>query len=350
MEYSVIDNTTNLIGPLTMSFDITNKCMLKCLHCYNRSGDDLKRNELTDSEILRITENLSKFHMYSFCFCGGEALIRYELVLKMCEILKRTGTNLNIVSNGWLIDDEKVKKLKEVGMNHIQISVDGNNSQIHDYMRNVAGSFEKAINAIEVINKNDMNISVAFCPTSFNIDEFPLLVKRLSKYKHIIKIRVQPFMLLGRGSINNIYPSENQYRNLVKFIKKYNNSVSYPEIEWGDPIDHLIRWTNLGLKSILHGDIKSNGDLMVSPYLPIVVGNLRKHSYEEYWNSGLNRCWQIPLLKEIVPYYYSIGNLGSKVKNIPKIFFEDSIRFDLIDDNVFSNLDKYTLRNFFKEE
>ena len=30
-----------LIGPYQVSFDITNKCNLRCLHCYNNSGENL---------------------------------------------------------------------------------------------------------------------------------------------------------------------------------------------------------------------------------------------------------------------------------------------------------------------
>ena len=43
MKNVFIDNTEVLSAPLAMSIEITNKCMLKCLHCYNRSGDDLQR-------------------------------------------------------------------------------------------------------------------------------------------------------------------------------------------------------------------------------------------------------------------------------------------------------------------
>lgn len=38
-----------IVGPHQISFDITNKCNLRCLHCYNSSGENLaSQNELTD--------------------------------------------------------------------------------------------------------------------------------------------------------------------------------------------------------------------------------------------------------------------------------------------------------------
>mgnify|MGYP003452044044 CR=1 FL=1 len=42
-----------IVGPHQISFDITNKCNLRCLHCYNSSGENLaSQNELTDQEVL----------------------------------------------------------------------------------------------------------------------------------------------------------------------------------------------------------------------------------------------------------------------------------------------------------
>lgn len=39
-------------------------------------------------------------------------------------------------------------------------------------------------------------------------------------------------------------------------------------------------------------DVKSNGDIGVSAYFPISVGNCQKHSLKEYWNAGFNKIWQ----------------------------------------------------------
>ena len=140
-------------GPLTASFEITNKCMLRCLHCYNRSGNDLSRNELSDVEILDITNQLADIGLFSFCFCGGEPLTRFDLIIKMCSILKDNCNNLNMVTNGYLMDEQKAIKLKEAGLDLIQISIDGSNAKTHNHMRAVDGAFEKAINAINILNK-----------------------------------------------------------------------------------------------------------------------------------------------------------------------------------------------------
>ncbi len=53
---------------MEFTFEITNKCMLRCKHCFNRSGNDLIRSELSDKEVLSIIEQICKKEFYTFCF------------------------------------------------------------------------------------------------------------------------------------------------------------------------------------------------------------------------------------------------------------------------------------------
>ncbi|WP_317312234.1 radical SAM protein [Clostridium thermobutyricum] len=126
-----------------MSIDITNNCNLRCLNCFNRSGNDLIRNELSDEEFIIIDKEISENNLHTFCFCGGEHLLRYDLLLKMCDILSSHIYNINMVSNGYLMTKEKVLELKKHGMKHIQISIDGCSSKSHDYMRGVKVHMKK---------------------------------------------------------------------------------------------------------------------------------------------------------------------------------------------------------------
>mgnify|MGYP000727199620 FL=1 len=44
--------------------------------------------------------------------------------------------------------------------------------------------------------------------------------------------------------------------------------------------------------------VRSNGELIVDPYLPIILGNLKKHSFTEYWENGLYKMWQLEIVKK----------------------------------------------------
>ena len=95
-------------------------------------------------------------------------------------------------------------------------------------------------------------------------------------------------MIMGRASQNvkAIEATNDQYRDLVMEIRKMNMEGKDPQIDWGDPIDHLIRFRQKDLM-LTNAIVRSNGELIVDPYLPIILGNLKKHSFTEYWENGL---------------------------------------------------------------
>lgn len=74
----------------------------------------------------------------------------------------------------------------------------------------------------------------------------------------------------------------------IDTARKYDMEMSV-QVIWGDPIDHLIRFPNLTNLPMYYISVRANGDIVASPYLPLVVGNIRKHKFEEYWDGGLYR-------------------------------------------------------------
>jgi len=144
-----------LKGPLQIQFDITNKCNFRCLHCYNKSGENFVcNNELSDKEILKFIKDVKELSPFNICFCGGEPLLKVNLLLKAAKILKDYVPNISIVTNGYLLTEEILLKLFDVGINRIQISLDGNSKEVHELLRQKEGSFSKAISAIDLCIKH----------------------------------------------------------------------------------------------------------------------------------------------------------------------------------------------------
>ena len=335
-----------LKGPYQMSFDITNKCNFRCLHCFNRSGENpVIGRELTDDEVLEFAHDLANLRLFNFCFCGGEPFLRFELMCKVGEILSVSGSLVSFVSNGSLITEEKAKKLLESGVTRGQVSLDGDNPVSYERLRGVKGSFEKAVNAIKILKEAGFKeVDVAFCPTQWNINEVEstfLLCKELG----VSGFRVQPLMLLGRGKENaeTILPTPLQYRELVKKINYLKEKYLIPggtNIEWGDPVDHLIRFPTIVEHCSTFAGLKTDGSIQVSPYLPITVGNIRRHKFSEYWDNGLARMWEIPKVKELAGRVVSVKDMGKDYKDIPIVWFDEDIAIDIIDDNLLGGLDE----------
>jgi len=341
-----------LQGPYQMSFDITNKCNFHCLHCFNRSGENpIIKNELTDKESIEFAEDLSSIKLFNFCFCGGEPFLRFDLMCKMSKILSRSGSIVSFVSNGSLITKEKAYRLLDSGVTRAQVSLDGAREESYEKLRQVKGSFRKAVNAIKILKQTGFKeINVSFCPTKFNINEVRETYM-LAKSLGADSFRVQPLMILGRGLLNRslIMPSPQQYRELVRTINDLKNEYQNPDntqIEWGDPVDHLIRFPTVCEHCTTFIGVKADGSIQASPYLPIIVGNIRKHKFTEYWDKGLARMWEIPQVREMAKKVMSVADMGKKHNNMPMVWFEEDIKLDIIDDNLFGGTYDKSKTNF----
>lgn len=115
-----------LRAPHQVAFDITNNCNLRCLHCFNSSGEnDVISNELSDGEVLHFIEDLASMNLYNVCFCGGETLLRKELMCECIKILKPSGSHCTAVTNGLLANPATIQQLASAGFVGIQFSLDG---------------------------------------------------------------------------------------------------------------------------------------------------------------------------------------------------------------------------------
>lgn len=79
------------VGPYQLALDITNKCNLRCLHCYNASGENrVMEHELSDDEVIKFVKDILPMKLLNFCFCGGETLLRKELICKCIKMLSNS--------------------------------------------------------------------------------------------------------------------------------------------------------------------------------------------------------------------------------------------------------------------
>lgn len=337
---NVLDEDARVLrGPFQVALDITNRCNFRCMHCYNASGENYIKpsDELTDEEILDFATDLASLKPYNFCFCGGETLLRKDLMIEAAKILKTGCRYVSMVTNGYLVTPELAREIIENGITRIQVSLDGAGPNTHDRLRRQQGAFLKAVAAIQAFrDAGAHSIEAAFCPTRFNSQELPA-VYELCRQLGVGSLRVQPLMYLGRANkfIDELVPTNSQYRELVSIINKYKAACALPSIEWGDPIDHIIRFRTIISACVPHVNIKANGSITPTPYMPLTVGNIKRHRFSEYWNSGLIGVWQNPTVQEFAEHIQSVPDYCKASEDAPRVWFEEDVDIDLIDSDVF---------------
>ena len=122
-----IDSTLRLIA-----WEFTQKCNLNCLHCRGSATSNASSEELSLSESRSFVDSLEDFNNTPIViFSGGEPLIR-EDSFEVMEYASHRGLRVVLATNGVLIDRDKARTIKKIGVQRASISLDGANEKSHD--------------------------------------------------------------------------------------------------------------------------------------------------------------------------------------------------------------------------
>jgi MoaA/NifB/PqqE/SkfB family radical SAM enzyme len=329
------DKQTRIIsGPVQITFNITDHCMMKCKHCFNRNLS-VRRDEMSDWRVLKTFEEVTAMKPQHFCICGGEPLVRRNVAFKGAQLLIEAGTTVGMVSNGYLLNEGIANECSAIGLNQIQIGLDGFRAS-HDKLRGLQGAFKRAVKAIELLAAKGIRVTTSFSPTQFNISEFEKYVEFVNSLG-VSEVEVQPLILRGESFFNSdLLPSDGQYFKMVRFIRSYQHKLMSSSedqnchINWGDPVDHIMRFSKYLIKPTYSFGITATGKIIVSPYVPIVFGDINRHCLNHYWEAGLKKIWDMDYLKDRVKHIYGIQSLGTAM---PPVYYKKFAETDLIDDS-----------------
>jgi radical SAM protein with 4Fe4S-binding SPASM domain len=107
------------------------------------------KDVLTSSRLLSLFEELELMGTTLVLFSGGEPLLREDL-FDIIKFAHKRGMKTGIFTNGTLIDQKKAEMITHLGTDTC-ISVDGSKAALHDEIRGVKGSFQKAVEGITLL-------------------------------------------------------------------------------------------------------------------------------------------------------------------------------------------------------
>ncbi len=163
-------------APFQIVWNITRACNLKCAHCYENAGKR-DENELTRDEMNYGLEIISKAGVTSVAFSGGEPTINPHII-EYIKYAKELGLYPAMATNGYRLSNNNVcSKFVDAGLEFVQISIDGLNSETHDAFRGVEGSWDKAIEAVKNCIESDLFVEVSTTVTDHNINEVPEIIE-----------------------------------------------------------------------------------------------------------------------------------------------------------------------------
>ena len=157
-------------------WNLTNRCNLNCIHCYNRSGPgNGTPNELTTEEASAVIDDLATMGVPLILFTGGEPLLREDIWI-LADHARRRGIMTALSTNGTLITPDVAEEIKATGIGYAGISLDGATAETHNRFRGTPDAFERAIAAFAHCREAGVRCGVRVTLTTENYAELPALI------------------------------------------------------------------------------------------------------------------------------------------------------------------------------
>jgi radical SAM protein with 4Fe4S-binding SPASM domain len=157
-----------------LEFQITDRCNLRCRHCY--IGDSLNQ-DLPFEKILKILKEFEEIQGLRLLLSGGEPLL-HPRFWEINEVLRDHAFRSVLLSNGTLITKEIAKKLH---VHEVQVSLDGM-KEGHESIRG-KGAFEKTLHSIDHLQEADIRVSIATMIHGKNLNQFDSLASLIQSKK-----------------------------------------------------------------------------------------------------------------------------------------------------------------------
>jgi len=123
--------TKEIDGPRWLLAELTYKCPLQCPYCSNPTDYTQYARELSTSEWIKTMQQARDLGAVQLGFSGGEPLVRTDLE-QLVEAAREMGFYTNLITSGVGMDAERVARLKQAGLDHIQISFQASDEVLND--------------------------------------------------------------------------------------------------------------------------------------------------------------------------------------------------------------------------
>jgi MoaA/NifB/PqqE/SkfB family radical SAM enzyme len=276
--------------PLSLQFELTGRCNLKCRHCYNRSGDlppDMMTVERWKEISKEIVENGGIFECV---ISGGEPLLIGKGLFDIMDILHDDGTVFMLISNGFLMTQDIISRLKEYRYRWVQISIDGSTAKMHDELRQVEGSWEKAVHAALMIADAGIPLAIANTVTSATIEDLPEMA-RLAFECGASSLITGEIFPSGRGSINEELLLCNAERGRLWQLIEEQRSIYMNRMLIQRSMSNKVQLESVCDLPMAGAILRPNGDIRLDCLAPFVFGNVVAMPFCPQWKNKIN-SWQ----------------------------------------------------------
>jgi radical SAM protein with 4Fe4S-binding SPASM domain len=276
------DRALRLGVPFSAQVDLTYRCNEQCIHCYLDHDD---HGEMTTVEIKHLLEEMAEAGVFILTFSGGEIFLRKDF-FEILEHARALTFCIKLKTNAVLIREAQAARLRDLGVESIQISIYSHRPEVHDAITKVPGSLRRSINAIRFLKAQGLKVVMANVLMTPNMQDYqgvrelaeelgarysldPTITPMMDGDRDVLKLNA------GESALHQLFRDESFVGNAEEFCAPPPSSPS-PESMESLPCSagHTACY------------ISPYGEFYPCVQFPLSCGNVRQQRFIDIWRNS----------------------------------------------------------------
>jgi MoaA/NifB/PqqE/SkfB family radical SAM enzyme len=194
--------------PLFASYNVTGRCNMRCVFC---EWWKTTTPELPTKKAIAAIDAVCSLGVPFFDLSGGEPLLRKDLIT-LAKRVASHGCLVSMNTNGTLLDESRISGITDI-FDLVVVSLDGPKG-IHDRIRGVPGTYDKAVKAIKLLKANEVRVGVNSVVTPWNIKILPQFMEELRSQVDFVQVQpIHPYPPPAENA-----PPEKEVSKFLKYM------------------------------------------------------------------------------------------------------------------------------------
>ena len=265
--------------PLSVQLDLTYRCNERCVHCYLDHDD---HGEMTTAEIKHLLNEMAEAGVFILTLSGGEIFLRKDF-FELLEYARRTLMFcVKLKTNAIMIREREAARIRDLGVESVQISIYSHRPEVHDAITLVPGSLKRSLDAVRFLKSQGLRVIVANVLMTQNMQDYPAV--RALAAELGVECTLDPTitpMMDGDRSVLSLGVDQNALRQVFRDASLVGDVEEFCAVSTNPDEDALENLPcSAGHTSCY---VSPYGDVYPCVQFPLPTGNVRKRRFIDIW-------------------------------------------------------------------
>ena len=210
--------------PFWLLAELTYRCPLHCVFCYNPTNYAQIQSELSTQEWIRVMTEARELGAAQLGFSGGEPLLRDDLEI-LVKAARELGFYTNLITSGVGLNENRIQALKEAGLDHIQLSFQDSTQEMNDFLSSTK-TFALKKRVADLIKKYDYPMVMNVVLHRYNLPHIDKIIEMaLDLDAEYLELANTQYYGWAMENQDQLMPTHEQLREAEKIVNAYRTKI-----------------------------------------------------------------------------------------------------------------------------